>query len=177
MGKLPRFVRIASQFTAMLMGVVGCSQPEPVGAGGVVSVVQQKCIETACERAMQEASLGSDRLAKRRVYMRFDGNTTTDPGADRACETVKSRIRKTAALVVDDASAADESVTFRVQRAGVDVAHSSIFGFSKVTTTAEVKIGLTFQKNGGSPIEKDGIGVARHKLSKWIGIPIGEKWE
>jgi hypothetical protein len=147
----------------------GCTATMPVGGTGVLSSYQQKALNLATQRAIDQAGIDANFLGNEKLYVDIKGVGSADLGKQHVSGRILSILGDKGANIVEDKSTADSVLVCSLNLAGVDTqVGPTLFG-RKIDTKADV--GLEFKKEQGPQvIKKNGTGTALFHQEWFFGF-------
>ncbi len=162
--------------TTLVFGVIplmlvasGCTTTMPVGGTGVLSTYQQKTLNLATQRAIDQAGIDAKFLGNEKLYVDIKGVGSADLGKQHVSGKILSILESKGANIVEDKSTAESVLVCNLSLAGVDTQFGPTLFGRKIDTKADV--GLEFKKGQGSQVvQKNGSGTALFHQEWFLGF-------
>lgn len=153
----------------------GCTETLPTPPSGILSVIHQKTLKKATDRALDQAKVTSEQYGKSKVQLTFDlRDANPDLGKQHVKSVIAARFRTAAAEVASNADADALPILCQILLAGADISTGECFGFRWVDTKAEVQLRI-IEKDPDKPAQREGTGVATYNQTWWLGMGPWEK--
>jgi hypothetical protein len=153
----------------LMLVASGCTTTMPVGGTGVLSSYQQKALNLATQRAIDQAGIDAKFLGNEKLYVDIKGVGSADLGKQHVSGRILSILANKGANIVDDKSTADSVLVCNLNLAGVDTQVGPTLLGRKIDTKADV--GLEFKKGQGPQvIQKNGTGTALFHQEWFLGF-------
>jgi hypothetical protein len=155
-----------------IMGGAGCATKTeilPPTNVGVLSAMHQRALNAATTRAIEQAGIDESFLGPEKVYLDVKAVGAADLGKQHVSGAVLSELDTLGAVVVDDPSAADSTVSCLIHVAGTDPDKGEFLFWKWKEVKADVE--LSFAKTiGQKVIKKRGVGTATYNETWFLGF-------
>jgi len=155
-----------------IMGAAGCAtnvEVTPQVSVGVLSAMHQRALNAATTRAIEQAGINEDFVAPEKVYVEVKAVGAADLGKQHVSGAVLSELDTLGAVIVDDPTAADSTVTCFIHVAGTDPDEGEFLFWRWKEVKADVE--LSFAKTVGQKvIKKRGVGTAKYNETWFLGF-------
>lgn len=170
---IERFVRaVILSAPLLLVTATGCStnvEVMPPVSVGVLSAMHQRALNAATARAIEQAGINEDFVAPQRIYVDVKAVGAADLGKQHVSGAVLSELDTLGAVIVDDPTTADSTVSCFIHVAGTDPDEGEFLLWKWKEVKADVE--LSFTKTAGQKvIKKQGVGKATYNETWFIGL-------
>ena len=154
-----------------ILYISGCSATRPTGSTGVLSSIQQKALNLATERAVQQAYMDAttSQLKEKDIYLDIFGVGVADLGKQHVSGQISSLLQRKGLKIVRSKDLAGTTITCNLNLAGVDTRYGAFLFWKSIDTIAEVELILEVPRNGFMEKRK-GNGVSKFHQGWFLGI-------
>lgn len=157
-------------FILVIMYISGCSVTRPTGSTGVLSSIQQKTLNLATERAVQQAGVEASLLEGKKIYFDISGVGAADLGKQHVSTQVSLLLQRKGARIVDNKNSSDSTIDCDLNIAGVDTRHNAFLFWRSIDTIAEVDLMFEILHNDGISEKRKGKGISTFHQGWFLGI-------
>lgn len=154
--------RLLAAASIACLASTGCQSTLPAGPSGVLSVIQQKTLDLATKKAIQQANMSPEKVRSAGLRLKFAEVDGSDLGKNFVAGVVKDHLQ---GMDSPQPAPGGRDLDCQVVLAGVDIGQGGILIIKTISTRAEVQ--LRFRDPAANPAITEGTGMARHKQT-WI---------
>jgi hypothetical protein len=152
-----------------ILYISGCSATRPSESAGVLSSIQQKTLNLATVRAIQQANLDLSQLKGKDIYLDVGVVGSADLGKQHVAAQIPSLLQSEELKIVSSKDAASSTIKCNMNIAGVDTRYGDFLFWRWVDTIAEVEMVFEVPRDGNSEKRK-GDGTAKFHQGWFLGF-------
>jgi hypothetical protein len=170
---MERFVKavFVSLASLVIMTAAGCSTTKilPPTNVGVLSAMQQRALNEATVRAVEQAGINEFFLGSDKIYIDVKAVGAADLGKQHVTGAVLAELETIGATTVKDPARANSIVSCFINVAGTDPADGEFLFWKWKDVKADVQLSFT-KTTGQIVIKKQGVGKATYSETWFLGF-------